>query len=153
MRILRSVSVAASTFFYLGYLPLIPGTFGSAAGVFVFYACPAYMRVWAVLALVAVGFLFAGRAAQALGAKDPACIVIDEVCGMLIGLAFVPGEPRLVIIGFLLFRILDTLKPYPASVLQHLKGSAGIMLDDVVAGVYTNVLLQLVLRYASWSGS
>lgn len=88
-----------------------------------------------------------------MGEKDPGCIVIDEVCGMLLSLAFLPPDPGLVIFAFLVFRIMDTLKPYPAGVLQRLKGSVGIMSDDIVAGFYTNIILQLILKLASFNSS
>lgn len=84
-----------------------------------------------------------------LNKKDAKCIVIDEVGGMLLSLIFIPHDIKLVIIAFLLFRILDMLKPYPIDALQNLKGSAGIMSDDLVAGLYTNIILQVVLRFTS----
>jgi len=82
--------------------------------------------------------------------KDPPCVVIDEVCGMLLGLLFVPYDIKLVIIAFLIFRILDTLKPFPVGRLERLKGSLGIMTDDLVAGLYTNIILQAVVILTSF---
>lgn len=139
------------TFFYIGYLPLIPGTFGSAAGVFLFYLFRAspFLNLGLTFFCLILGFFFSGRAEKIFGRKDARCIVIDEVSGMLISLIFIPYDPKLVVIVFLLFRILDALKPYPACRLQRLEGSIGIMADDIVAGLYTNIILQLVLRLAS----
>ena len=84
------------------------------------------------------------------GKKDPGCIVIDEVAGMLIALSFMPADLKIIFLGFLIFRILDTLKPYPAGRLQHLRGSVGVMADDLIAGIYTNIVLQAILKLASF---
>jgi len=142
------IVIAVSTFFYIGYLPLIPGTFGSIAGISLFYLLGGAPLCAAILVslLAAAGFLTAGRAERIMHRKDPACIVIDEACGMLLSLLFVPYEPRLAVLAFLLFRILDALKPYPAGPLQRLSGAAGIMSDDIIAGLYTNIILQIVSR-------
>jgi phosphatidylglycerophosphatase A len=140
-----------STFFYVGYLPLIPGTFGSAAGLVLFYLVrkDQFLQLWLMLCCLGLGFSFSGSAERIFAKKDAPFIVIDEVSGMLISLIFIPYDLKLMIIAFLLFRILDTLKPYPAGWLQRLKGSRGIMIDDIVAGIYTNIILQLALRLAS----
>lgn len=81
-----------------------------------------------------------------LNKKDPGCIVIDEVMGMLIALSFLPPEPKIIILAFFMFRILDTLKPYPAGRLQNMHGAVGVMGDDLVAGLYANIVLQVILR-------
>jgi len=141
-----------STFFYIGYLPFIPGTFGSIAGILLFYLIKDSLPVYALftLSLIILGFLVTGKAEKILNKKDAKCIVIDEVCGMLLSLIFIPYNIKTVIIAFILFRILDSLKPYPAARLQNLKGSRGIMADDIVAGLYTNIILQIILRLASF---
>lgn len=131
---------------FLGFLPVMPGTFGSCAGLAVFFLVRSVS--WGVpaaaAAALAVGFLIAGRAERIFGEKDSRHIVIDEVAGMLIGLLFVPYDFVLCLIGFLMFRIFDTLKPFPAGRLQELKGATGIMLDDIIAGIYTNLVLQAI---------
>jgi phosphatidylglycerophosphatase A len=137
-----------ATFFYVGYLPFIPGTFGSAAalGLFIFLK-PGPLAQYALLALfLSLGFYFSGKAESLFNSKDPKYIVIDEVAGMFLTLLFVPVDFKLLVIGFLLFRVLDTVKPFPADRLQNLKGSAGIMLDDIVAGIYANIILQFLSR-------
>jgi phosphatidylglycerophosphatase A len=144
-----------STFFYVGYLPLIPGTFASLAGLGVFYLIrndPVVYAAW-TLVVVALGFLITGEAERIFGVKDCRYIVIDEVAGVLLALMFIPNDIRLVIAGFIIFRIFDTLKLYPAGRLQHLRGSLGVMCDDITAGLYTNIILQIVLRLASLSAS
>ena len=137
-----------ATFFYVGYLPFIPGTFGSAAALLLYILLkPGPLAQYAFLALfISLGFYFSGKAERQFNSKDPKYIVIDEVAGMFLALLFVPLDFRLVAIGFLLFRVLDTVKPYPADRLQDLSGSAGIMLDDIVAGVYANIILQFLSR-------
>ena len=144
-----------SSFFYVGYLPLIPGTFGSLAGLIVFYSIKDNYAIYSlvVLGLLILGLLFAGRAEQVFKTTDPKCVVIDEVVGMLLALAFLPYDIKLVIIGFFLFRILDMLKPYPAGWLERLHGASGIMGDDIVAGLYTNIILQVAVRLVSFTAS
>jgi phosphatidylglycerophosphatase A len=153
--ILKIAVLALSSFFYIGYLPFIPGTFGSIAGLFLVYLVRNSATIYAALtcALITLGFLFSTEAERIMGRKDAPFIVIDEVCGILLSFIFIPFDYKLLIIGFVVFRILDTLKPYPADTLQRLKGNLGIMADDIVAGLYTNIILQVVLRLASFKDS
>ncbi len=140
-----------STFFFIGYLPLIPGTFGSIAGLLLFWlsgANPAFHLV-ILSALLFIGLAVAKDAEVIFGRKDSSRIVIDEVCGMLIALLFLPADIRVVITAFLLFRILDAFKAWPASKAEELPQGIGVMADDIVAGIYTNIILQVVLRAAS----
>jgi phosphatidylglycerophosphatase A len=112
---------------------------------------PIYTLV--TILLIILGFLVSGPTERLLNKKDARCIVIDEASGMLLSLVFLPYDIKLVVIGFCLFRILDSLKPYPAGSLQNLKGSSGIMIDDIIAGFYTNIILQIVLRSAAFRTS
>lgn len=125
------------------------------AGIFLFWLAKNNIAAHTLLTCICItiGFLLAGKAERILNRKDAPFIVIDEVSGMLLSLLFIPFDYKLVIMGFVLFRILDTLKPYPAGLLQRLKGSAGIMSDDIIAGLYTNIILQAVLRLASFRPS
>jgi len=141
-----------STVFFIGYLPLVPGTFGSIAAVGLFYLLkPAGLAVYflAILLIIFLGLLTAGKTEKLLNKKDPSCIVIDEVMGMLIALSFMPADLKIVVLAFIIFRILDMLKPYPAIRLQNLHGAIGVMGDDLVAGIYTNIVLQIILKFAS----
>lgn len=144
-----------STSFYVGYLPLIPGTFGSLVGVFLFYLSRGsnFTYVLFTLGFIILGFLISGKAEKIFNKKDARCIVIDEITGMLLSLIFMPYDLRLMIFAFIIFRLLDALKPYPAARLQNLSGSLGIMCDDIIAGLYTNIALQVVLRFASFRTS
>jgi phosphatidylglycerophosphatase A len=141
-----------STFFYLGYLPLVPGTFASLAGVFIFFLINGStpLHIILILFLTILGFVVSSKAERIFNKKDAKYIVIDEVSGMLLALLFMPVNFKVVIIGFFLFRILDTFKPYPADRIQELKGSLGVMGDDIVAGLYTNIILQVVVRLTSF---
>ncbi|MFH1413476.1 MAG: phosphatidylglycerophosphatase A [Candidatus Omnitrophota bacterium] len=155
MDLRRQFTKIISTFFYLGYLPWVPGTFGSLGGILLFYLFKDNSAVYGLVTGLTIffGFLFSGEAEKIFKAKDHKCIVIDEVSGMLLSLLFLPYDIRLVIAAFLIFRILDILKPYPAGRLQSLKAGLGVMSDDIVAGIYTNIILQVVVRVVSFKAS
>jgi len=138
-----------STFFYTGYFPLIPGTFASAVAVVIVFLIGANegLRLLLTAVFLLAGFFTSGRAEKLFGRKDARCIVIDEFSGIFISFLFVPYDIRLFIVGFVIFRILDALKPYPAGRLEQKPGSVGIMADDIVAGIYTNIILQFVFRF------
>lgn len=141
----------AMSFFGTGYLPFMPGTFASAAGLILYYFLKdsLYLYIAIVLVLLILGLSLGSAAEKVFRRKDPPQVVIDEVAGILISLAFLPVSAWLVFMGFVLFRILDTLKPFPAGRLQEWHGGIGIMVDDIVAGVYANIILQIVARLAS----
>jgi phosphatidylglycerophosphatase A len=137
-----------TTFFFVGYLPLIPGTFASLAALAVFFAVHNHPAIYlaVIIGLLVAGFVFCPQAERVFKKKDPRAVVIDEVAGMLLSLLFVPYSRPVLIWGFFFFRLLDTLKPYPAGRLEHLHSGAGIMADDLVAGLYTNLLLQTLSK-------
>lgn len=146
------LAVFIATFGYCGYFPFAPGTVGSAAGLLV------YLLVWwsqspvFEIALIAVLFLagtWAGTVAERyFGGIDPGPIVLDEVVGMLITLAFIPVGPSGALAGFLLFRVFDVLKPFPARRLESLHGGLGVMADDGMAAVYANLSLRALMWLA-----
>lgn len=141
----------------VGYLPLMPGTFGSllAVGIFLLLAKIAtgslLVAVVVVLILVSiVAGIWAGtRTEQLFGRKDPGRIVVDEVAGQFIALfpltLFTRWSTAAVIVSLILFRFFDIVKPYPANRLQDLNGGAGVMFDDLVAGVYAGVIVLVIL--------
>jgi phosphatidylglycerophosphatase A len=137
-----------ATFLGVGCLPLIPGTFGSIVGLIIFFYVNKSIFLYGLftVSFLFLGFLLAGRAERVLGQKDHRAIIIDEIAGMLLSLLFIPFDLKLIFIGFFLFRLLDTLKPYPAGKIQDLAGSIGVMGDDIIAGLYTNLILQIVSR-------
>lgn len=140
--------VALATGLYSGKIPFAPGTWGSAFALIPWYFCRGlslanYLIVMAVLFVV--GFLTAGSAEKILDRPDPGAIVIDEIMGMFITLTLAPNHPVAWLLGFILFRIFDVLKPFPVSWLDtHLHGGIGIMMDDVMAGIYALICLQLI---------
>jgi len=141
---------------YLGYVPVAPGTFGSAAGLVVFAAVrwsgsPA-LELAVIVLLFAVGVWSACAAERHFGGVDPAPVILDEVVGMLITLAFLPVNITGAVVGFLLFRLFDVVKPWPANRLEAVHGGLGVMADDAMAGVYGNVAMRLlvVVLPAGW---
>jgi phosphatidylglycerophosphatase A len=135
-----------------GHAPAAPGTFGAAAGLLLFWAVratgsPAVEAV-VLLAVTAVGVAAATRAESVSGRHDPGLIVIDETAGMLLTLAAVPVGLGGAVVGFLAFRLFDIVKPFPARRAERLPGGWGIMADDLVAGLYAQALLRLLLWLA-----
>jgi len=138
-----------ATFLYTGYAPIAPGTAGSAATLALFALIrrsgSAALELLALAVVVAAGTWAAGVMERRLGVEDPGQVVIDETAGMLLTLALVPVGVGGAIAGFLLFRLFDIIKPYPCGRLERLGGGAGIMADDLMAGVYAHVALRLLM--------
>lgn len=137
----------------VGYLPLAPGTFGSLVGVGLFLLLVRtnpFVIVVAILAVTFAGIWAGSRVEQVSGRKDPGKVVVDEVAGQMIALfplaLFARWSTLAVIVSFILFRLFDIVKPYPANRLQDLHGGMGIMFDDLVAGVYGGIVVSIVLR-------
>ncbi len=148
-----TLSTLLATWFGTGLLPKAPGTWGSLAALPFAWA----IQVWAgqagLLAASVIVFFVGCWAAQAYttrtGTKDPGEIVIDEVAGQWLTLAVVPHCLLGYAIGFLLFRVADITKPWPVSWLdQKVEGGAGVMADDMAAGVYAGLALWLVMAVA-----
>jgi phosphatidylglycerophosphatase A len=137
---------------YLGYAPIAPGTFGSAAGLAVFFAVRATGSTGVELATIVVLFalgVWSGTIAEHhFGGVDPGPVVLDEVVGMLITLAFLPVNLTGAIVGFLLFRVLDVIKPWPSAQFEKLPGGLGVMADDGMAALYGNVAMWGLLAVA-----
>ncbi|HEX2456436.1 MAG TPA: phosphatidylglycerophosphatase A [Vicinamibacterales bacterium] len=144
------LAVFVATVAYCGYFPFAPGTVGSAAGLVVYalvwWSHSRVVEVGLIAGLFALGVWAASAAERHFGGTDPGPVVIDEVVGMLVTLAFIPVGVTAAIAGFVLFRIFDVIKPYPADRLEQLHGGLGVMADDAMAGVYAN----LSLRVAIW---
>ncbi|MGB5882745.1 MAG: phosphatidylglycerophosphatase A [Desulfobulbales bacterium] len=141
-----------ATGFYSGYLPKAPGTWGSLVGVllvFLLHALRLQIYLSVVAGLFIVGSFVAGEAEKILDNRDPGVVVIDEIVGMLITMIAVPITPLTMVLGFILFRVFDIAKPFPVNFFdQHFHGGLGIMLDDVVAGIYSLIIMQLILLLA-----
>jgi phosphatidylglycerophosphatase A len=143
----RPFALAFATVFGVGYAPVAPGTFGSAAGLLLWYVLPSSLlaQTAAIVIVVVVGCWSGTAAERFFGRSDPGQVVIDEVAGMLITLFFIPVGWAGALLAFLLFRLADIVKPFPANRLERLPGGAGIMADDLMAGIYANVVLRLCL--------
>ena len=137
-----------TSFFYLGHSPFTPGTFGSLGGVAVYYLVKDRVILYAftMVFLFMLGWLFTAEAERIYKRKDAKMIVIDEASGMLLALFCVPYSLVSVIVGFILFRIFDITKIPPARQLEKFTGAYGVMLDDVIAALYTNIILQITFR-------
>ncbi len=132
-----------------GLSPVAPGTAGTVVGLLIYFIHgfeKFYVIVPAILVFFVWGTYAAGRMEKVYG-HDPSRVVIDEIVAMWISLVFLPKQLLLAAIGFFIFRMLDIFKPYPASYFDKKNGGIYIMLDDVVCGVYTNVILQLYLHF------
>ena len=152
---LRRLGVFIATCAHVGYAPVAPGTFGSAVGLVVYYLvrrqASTAVELGAIAVILVVGLWSATEAEHHFGGIDPGPVVIDEVIGMLITLALHPVNVTGAIVGFFIFRVLDVVKPWPARRLELLPGGFGVVLDDVMAGVYGNLLMWgLVLLLPSW---
>ena len=143
------LAVFIATVGYCGYFPFAPGTVGSAAGLVVYllvwWTGSSIVEVGLIAALFAVGVWAGTTAERYFGGVDPGPIVLDEVVGMLITLAFIPVGWSGALAGFFLFRIYDIIKPYPAGRLEALHGGLGVMADDAMAAVYANLSLRLTM--------
>jgi phosphatidylglycerophosphatase A len=140
-----------STFFFAGYFPVAPGTFGSLITlIIIWFLIPKvfYILIPISLGLILVSIWSSGRAEEIFG-KDGSPIVIDEVVGMTISLIFVPHQISCFLGAFFLFRLFDIVKPPPARNAEKVKGGWGVTLDDVVAGIYANLSLHLVMYVLS----
>ena len=133
-----------------GLSPFAPGTAGTLAAI-PFYLLLSTLNplayLLATLISVIAGVYLCGRTSKALGVHDHAAIVWDEFAGFFITMLFAPVSLTTIVLGFCLFRVFDILKPWPASVIDsRIKSGLGVMLDDVIAGIYAMLVLQLYLK-------
>lgn len=138
------------TFGYVGYVPVAPGTAGSIAGLVVYgllrlAGAPPLAELVVIVALFVAGVWSGTQAERHFGGTDPGPGVIDEVVGMLVTLWLLPATWPIAVIGFLVFRVLDVIKPWPAGRLEALHGGLGMMADDVMAAIYANLALRLLV--------
>lgn len=140
-----------ATGFYVGYIPFAPGTFGSLVGLpFCLLLGLTGTKVAFFLTLLFICFAIgiAHQAEKYLQKKDPGLIVIDEMAGIMVTFLAIPFNAETAVLGFYIFRILDIAKPAPIRYLEkHLPGGAGIVLDDVAAGIFANLILRSILIF------
>ena len=146
------LSKSIATVFGVGYCPVAPGTAATAVGVAIAFYLGDNLPVYSILLLVlfVLGVVASGIVEKQLNQKDPGIVVIDEVVGVMIALWGLPVMWSVIIIGFFLFRAFDMFKIYPINKLEAQPGGWGIMLDDCMAGVYTNIILRIALRCAGF---
>jgi len=149
---MRFLILTAATGFGTGYAPVASGTVGCLVGIPLFLAVeplrhvsvPLYLLVVAVL--IAIACWVAGRAEEMFGEHDSGKIVIDEIVGYLAATLFLAPTLTNIVLAFLIFRVLDVLKPYPANAIDaRLPGGPGVVLDDVVSGLYTCLIMHALL--------
>jgi len=149
----KSIALAVATAGGAGYFPFAPGTVGSAVGVVVYFLTRHFdpaVQVGLFVAVCVVGTWASTIAARHFSRDDPSHVVVDEVAGQLATLLLLDVGVVGAFVGFLIFRVLDVIKPWPANRLEALHGGLGIMADDVMAGAYGWVLLAGLLFLFPW---
>ena len=146
----RIPALTVATVFGIGYIPIAPGTFGSAAGLLLWAGLPrtAAVQGVAIVVLFAAGCWSGSIAEHHFGRIDPGHVVIDEVMGMLITLFLNHVGWTGALVGFLVFRVADIVKPYPSNRFEKLPGGVGVMADDGMAAIYANIVLRAALALA-----
>ena len=152
VRLSDRVALVVATACGAGFAPIAPGTVASALTVVVLWFAQLSIvgSLTFLLVVTVTGIWAAHRAERMFGRKDPGTIVIDEVAGMTLSVALLPPTIGVLIAGFLLFRVFDIVKPFPAKVSQRLTGGFGVMVDDLIAGVYALVLLLALRAITGW---
>lgn len=148
-------STLAATFFGIGLLRPGPGTWGSAVTVVLWWLLTRFIprnsqlpvAIFLLLIVIGIGIPAATRVARASGLTDPQFVVIDEVAGQLISLMAAPVSWKSLLLGFILFRAFDIVKPPPIRRIEHLPEGVGIVLDDVAAGLYALIIMQVFLHF------
>jgi phosphatidylglycerophosphatase A len=140
-----------ATGFFIGTVPFASGTFGSLIGLpvcFLLSRLNFLQSVICILVFILFAIGIASAAEKILKQKDPGQIVIDEIAGLMVTFAGLPFNLKTVLAGFIIFRVFDILKPFPIRNLEkRVGGGSGIVLDDVLAGVYSNLILRLVIYF------
>ncbi len=141
---MKTIVKIVSTFFYAGFVPRMPGTAGSAAGL-LFALLTSYdpeVYLLSLAVLLAAALMVIRRAEILFGRKDSGKIVIDEAAGMMIALLFLPMEPAYMAAAFVTFRLFDIFKPFPIRMAERVPSPLGVVLDDVIAGIYANITVR-----------
>lgn len=144
---MQRLALLIATTLGVGYAPIAPGTFGSAAGLVLWAVLPPApaVQLAAILIVFAIGSWSGTIAERHFGRTDPGQVVIDEVLGMLVTLFLNPVGWGGAVAGFFLFRLADIVKPWPANRFERLPGGLGVMADDAMAAVYANIALRVAL--------
>ena len=145
------------TALYTGYLPAAPGTAGTLLAVLIyileyliFGACSWIINLVIVVIMIYPSIKLGDAGVAYFKNSDPPQIVLDEVMGFWISILFYPFNWKIIALAFLIFRIMDIIKPYPAYRLQRLKNGTGVMIDDYIAGIYTNLTILIIIIIANY---
>jgi len=133
--------------FYSGFIPFAPGTFGSFVALLI-YLIPGFENptiLLFVISLFTVLGISLGTKFESIYGKDPKQCTIDEMVGMWISLIFIPKKIWFIVIAFVIWRVLDIIKPFPANVAEKINGGMGIMLDDIIAAIYTLAIIHIII--------
>ena len=151
MKFREAAVVFLATGFHIGNIPFAPGTFGTIIGLPLCFILASLQRPFAIIGtilFIAIAVWIANDAEKLLKKSDPGCIVIDEIAGMAVTLVGLPFNLTTVLIGFIIFRILDIAKPFPIRTLdKRLFGGFGVVMDDVAAGILANLLLRVIIYF------
>ena len=142
------VALSLSTWIGTGLLPVMPGTFGTLAAVPLILLLDNLGAIYKLLTLmtaIAIAIWASGMHQKLLDQSDPREIVIDEVAGFLLTMLFLPCSWLTISLGFIFFRFFDILKPYPIKQLEKLRGGFGVVIDDLAAGLYANIIVRIIL--------
>ena len=143
---IKKTSYLIGTLFGIGYFPIAPGTVASLVAALIFLITPLSTNLWIIFCLLffCVGIWAANLIESDMG-KDPGIIVIDELVGQWIALLFLPKTWIITLSAFVLFRVFDIFKTFPARKIEKVKGGLGVMGDDIIAGIYANLIIQIYL--------
>lgn len=145
------ITILLSTFFYLGKMSVAPGTFGTLGAIPLYYILIFFLDkfeyLFVTIIIVVLSVILSNMAAKVFDNEDPNEVVIDEVAGFLTTMVLIPFSVINVVAAFMLFRFFDITKPFPARQLEGLGGGLGIVMDDIAAGIWANICLQLLVRY------
>ena len=133
--------------FYTGYIPFASGTFGSFVGLIIYFI-PGFENLFVILPAIVFLFaygVFVSNKFEKIYGKDPSECTVDEVVGTWIALIALPKTFPVVITSFLIWRLLDIIKPFPAGTSESLKGGWGIMMDDVISGIYSLIIVHIIV--------
>ena len=148
---MNQLAVILATFGYVGYFPIAPGTAGSAVGLIFVWAMSTLSlagQIAAILVVTVLAMVAADIVAKSVGLKDPGIIVADEIAGMMVTMVALPFTLTSVVLGFVLFRVMDVVKPPPARQFENFKGGVGVVADDLMAGIYAHLVLRGLLMVA-----
>jgi len=150
---LKKIKIFIGTGFYSGFTPVAPGTAGSIVAFFIFLI-PGFENLYIISFAIIFSILIGiplGNFFENIYGKDPGIFTLDEFIGTWIAFLFVPKHWLILIIGFLLWRILDILKPFPANKAEKLTGGVGIVLDDIISGVYSLIIIHIFITLFNFS--